>query len=793
MRKALFLLLLLLLALPLTAHAQSTSIPCGDVTSGGELPDIDEINTRNGNVVSGTLYTVSEQVRMPAGAQGAAPKDLKCYPQWVRAYTNTAPASWNPPASVISYPKPGPTLRAKVGDVMNLTFLNMIDAAKFPNSDEGCDKSSVYPGTSGDELPNCFAESVFTNVHYHGTHTSPNSTADNVFLTVRPSPRDPKNNNVPLILPSNVASDFGAFFRQCNAQLLPATTPKMFPINWKQDLTPDLQNLLMGYVKQYGMPGWFDKNTKLINDNYWPQYFVGAYPYCFNLPKYTPGDNSVNALRMGQAPGTHWYHAHKHGSTTSNVMNGMTGLFIIEGEYDETIRKFYGANFREKLMVLQQLGSVPSMVAPTRANLDNNFVVNGRYQAVLKMPGNSVMMWRMANTSANAGAFFRSPDPGGLQWKQLAVDGVQLSPRNYITRPNNFLLASGNRIDLLVKAPAFKAGGDNKYNVIIYSTFDPSDRPPQKPNAPQLTLLTVEVTANGPNMEFMKESEAPKLPEFLRDVTDVNDFPEEQKFQTVSRNTDPPKTPTGTNQQINGKLYDGTVGATGKLNHNAEWKISNEATGMAHPFHIHVNPFQLTEFFSPGSYIDGGAIPASARASVTKDSAVVSGSADSDFQSWFRVGDIINIAGGQGGTILTIPERTSMTLAQPATATVSNAIYTRLIPQYTVDAATIRPGQCYLDPKDKETWKPCDKVEPEPAMQRVWWDVFPIPSNKTFTTSAGTSVPIPGYFKMRTRFADFPGYFVLHCHILSHEDRGMMTVVEVTPGTPPKKSPYEHH
>jgi FtsP/CotA-like multicopper oxidase with cupredoxin domain len=32
---------------------------------------------------------------------------------------------------------------------------------------------------------------------------------------------------------------------------------------------------------------------------------------------------------------------------------------------------------------------------------------------------------------------------------------------------------------------------------------------------------------------------------------------------------------------------------------------------------------------------------------------------------------------------------------------------------------------------------------------------------------------------MRTRFADFPGVFVLHCHILAHEDRGMMTIVSV--------------
>jgi FtsP/CotA-like multicopper oxidase with cupredoxin domain len=32
---------------------------------------------------------------------------------------------------------------------------------------------------------------------------------------------------------------------------------------------------------------------------------------------------------------------------------------------------------------------------------------------------------------------------------------------------------------------------------------------------------------------------------------------------------------------------------------------------------------------------------------------------------------------------------------------------------------------------------------------------------------------------IRTRFTDFPGKFVFHCHILNHEDNGMMAVAEV--------------
>ena len=32
---------------------------------------------------------------------------------------------------------------------------------------------------------------------------------------------------------------------------------------------------------------------------------------------------------------------------------------------------------------------------------------------------------------------------------------------------------------------------------------------------------------------------------------------------------------------------------------------------------------------------------------------------------------------------------------------------------------------------------------------------------------------------IRMRFTDFTGKFVFHCHILNHEDNGMMAVVEV--------------
>jgi FtsP/CotA-like multicopper oxidase with cupredoxin domain len=55
--------------------------------------------------------------------------------------------------------------------------------------------------------------------------------------------------------------------------------------------------------------------------------------------------------------------------------------------------------------------------------------------------------------------------------------------------------------------------------------------------------------------------------------------------------------------------------------------------------------------------------------------------------------------------------------------------------------------------------------------------------------AAGQPIQVPGYFKMRSRFVDYPGQYVIHCHILAHEDRGMMTIVEVAP----LRTPYSHH
>ena len=856
---ALFLAAALSLLLAANAWAQAkppaNAFDCGTTITGQALATIPEIQAADG-MLSGTLYTVSEQQKMTTPKNGIG-SDPYCFPQWVRAYRRSAPTNWNPTSQQLTNPMPGPTLRARVGDIVALTFLNVIDASKFPGTDDNrCDQvgqgGSIYPGTAGtgkdpDTYPDCFAGSVYTNVHYHGTHTNPNSTGDNVFLQIRPSPRKTDGTNAPVITAESVRPAFSEFYNACRQELKTATGPKMWPRVWS-DLPSSTQSALLDPLKQYA-PEWWTINQKLIANGDFPQYYAGAFPYCFKLPEFkaaeatTPDDPDAHTahtrgagesevdeakaptrpLLMGQAPGTHWYHAHKHGSTTINVMNGMTGAFIIEGEYDDALNAYYGAGWSRKqpTLVVQQLGGVPGLMTGAGGGPGPDFSVNGQLRPVITMPANSVQMWRIANTAGRAGIYFPAPVAGKngkkLEWRQLAQDGVQFTDFNYARSGDKpFLLSSGNRADLLVKAPAFDTakGATNTYDVLVYNTVDPSDRPPRKPNAASVTLVTVKVTKNT-NTEKGFLPNMPEQPAFLANIAD-REISGTKTINFASSPLGPPvagaKFPS--QHTIDGKKFDGELGVVVALNRAEEWKIVNEtyppgnSNWIAHPFHIHINPFQITEIFDPNAVLssnDGPGtisltrIPAPTPAPTTPpegNQSTING-VGTNFRRDFRVGDWIWIDSKTDGDATIGPSMISFIDSETESMIIDNApgaggttiapgaTYKIVVPLYTIDRVNpIRPGQCLVDPDDP---KPCGvTVPPE---ERVWWDVFAIPSGSTMVDGAGKTHNVPGHFKMRSRFVDYSGYYVIHCHILAHEDRGMMTVVEVAP----LQTPYSHH
>ncbi|HXT16356.1 MAG TPA: multicopper oxidase domain-containing protein [Gemmatimonadaceae bacterium] len=708
------------------------------------IPEIKSVDKH----LRATLKLV-DGVRTMWGSTG----DNRCATQNLRYFMGYDPAHRTPwPTG--PEPIPGPTFRAQVGDLVEITFFNQINVNNFAGSldhaDMGdmsaCDQYStstsrsqsrmIYGGSSGpDSMPNCLHGSSTTNIHFHGTHTTPSTTGDNVLLFIRPSLRSKSG----VFSPSETQVDamLAGFYSTCEAKGPPTNWAQM-PVAWRT-----LQkNLIQTYDKTapyQGKNGALPASMRLwpvdsmeIARGLWPQYQLGANPYCFPLPNYNPA-----TMRMGQAPGTHWYHAHKHGSTALNVANGMTGAFIIEGQYDVDLHRYY-PNLVERVLMLQQLSTAPfplttpSTRGPGAAR--PQISVNGRLDPVVTMRPGEVQLWRTINGAFRDAVEFmytqgppaqnrrlcdsvNAPATNPVQWRQIAQDGVQFSLANYQqvgTANAKVNLAPANRADFLVSAPS--QPGTYTVCIVRNSALFVQPGAPAPPDRPSV-LLTVNVTGNAivPAQTFIPDAQFPTFPPFLTDIT-PGEIKNHRELVFGPGNS-----------TINGKMFqDTTVDQAMLLNTAEEWVVKNQANDKSHPFHIHINPFQIIEMFEPNA-----------------------------------------------------PE-------------------------------ALNPSSpCYVNPADTTTFKPCATRQPKAPW--VWWDTFAIPTGRQVTLSCtkledcpaqlrpftecttqnGTTTCvefIPGWFKMRSRFVDFTGMYVLHCHILIHEDRGMMQLIEVVPST----TPYRH-
>lgn len=671
---------------PPRALAQGSG--CGDVSGG--LIKLGEVRSRGGKLraimsTRSKVWNVGDQ-----GANQAVAERALRYFQAKDA--DSGNVIW-PPVDC-PRPVPGPTLRARVGDRVEITFLNHIDVRDFPKTgidrgdkfppgdNRGCDVLFfdgpgviAYPGLTGDAAANCFHGSSTTNIHFHGTHVTPDGLGDNVLLQLRPDLS---------IDEKYVQGDFQKIF----AAGPPATWADL-PQSWRQTQI----GLLQKYDKDASLPvenRLWPPTEERINAGLWPQYQVGAYAYCYDIPKYTEdAQGRPLGYRMGQCPGTHWYHAHKHGSTAINVMNGMVGAFIIEGEgYDDALAGLY-PNLRdtEKVMVIHNIGDRPNMA---KGNITLNIfygapslLVNGQLHPTVTMQPGEVQLWRMINATIKHVTTVLAFD-SGPEIRQIAQDGVQFSADNYAAQPIlNFQgtgksrpasFAPGNRMDILVKAPMSPG-------TFVFKLGDTSD--PVNPGNP-IGIFTLRVEGNANAMAFPTHDNYPSFPPFLKDITASDVEPSATnpaKRRSLEFGWQPNKNAPGPDgavapsYMINKKKFSGDYDQEIALNAVEEWTLTNTTAQIAHPFHIHINPFQVVEIFDPNA---------------------------------------------------PTPETKSY----------------------------------------------------KPSGNHIWQDVIAIPP-ATFKPDG--SVDQPGRVTIRHRFVDFVGSYVLHCHMLAHEDRGMMQLVRVAP------------
>jgi len=621
---------------------QSAVIPASCPGGGNELIEPTVLSATN-HVLSTTFDVVQETRQVPVYTQNPDKT-------WTCTMTSFNLRMYKDPVSgVAKYPGPTLMLRRATdttpGDSFSVLLQNHL-----PLSDERCvwSKGNCGPCSDPNNSPQCCNDTTepngmncmhgdnTTNLHFHGTHVSPQSPQDFVLLQLQPYGSDGK-----------------------------------------------------------AMHGEDSGDIK-----------VGEFQY------------AVNPIGTRQSEGTHWYHPHKHGSTALQVGNGMAGAVIIKGPFDDWLEAQYNNRLREKVLVVQNIHDLNFASVNTVTPIP---LINGQLTPQITMYKGEIQRWRFVNANIDADSQleidFNGVDDDAVQAKQIQMDGVQFSPRNYYCQPLTdatpcdgqqsdlkFMFSPGNRADFLVKAP----GSIGKF-IVPYEVFgaveNQGTRPQLDPRGgsksgrkvtisrmraaldaiapgttqPALMSINVIDCPAGMDCAMKFPDTLPDLPSFLSPIV-PNRPVQNVQFQVLnsSGKFQPNPAPAGVfgiwvkgqNNDQQQQFDDTCAAFTEPLDPNGgeEWHVSQNGNRKGKPFHvfhIHTNPFQVVS--------------------------------TADFN----------------GKKITYPEP-------------------------------------------------------------IWQDSITLPNNTNPTDPNNPSTMVV----LRQRFEDYTGPYVLHCHFLGHEDRGMMVTVQ---------------
>ncbi len=306
----------------------------------------------------------------------------------------------------------------------------------------------------------------------------------------------------------------------------------------------------------------------------------------------TPQDNIFLAIEPGQSfefgyqipgnhpPGTYWYHPHVHGSAAVQVMGGMAGALIVEGDIDRVPEV---AAARDIVVLFSQLrtgldGTMPSLsnesafIAATAPTV--TWCVNGVANPTLTARRGEVVRLRLLNASSNTAV---PVTLAGHQMLPISRDGNSLATLQLV---DSLLMAPGNRYDVLVQV-----GAPGTYELTNLA-FNQGGAPPL--TAGEVQLLTLVVTESA--------EPAMQLPTTLTGVT--FNPPVQDSELTGRRSLTFEERPANSVFTLGEFLIDGRkfnplrTDQVVQLGAVEEWTIFNTSTGY-HPFHIHINPFQI--------------------------------------------------------------------------------------------------------------------------------------------------------------------------------------------------------
>ena len=259
-------------------------------------------------------------------------------------------------------------------------------------------------------------------------------------------------------------------------------------------------------------------------------------------------------IPLDHPPGFYWYHPHAHGMSSAQVSAGLAGAIVVTGGLDDLPAI---AGVKERLLVLQG----PFLDAGGTLQ----YLVNGQINPKIDIRPGETQRWRIVNVSANG---FFNLQLAKHQFNQIATDG---NPLPELTSTNIMLLGPGERVEVLVQG---SAAGIYELRSIAWAVDVPSQA--------QSEFLVATMVSSGEAVEPME------LPTTLIDREDFSTSPiDGQRVITFQENAAAP------NFAIDGKAFvEDRVDQTVLLGTLEEWVIRNDSPEW-HPFHIHVNDFQV--------------------------------------------------------------------------------------------------------------------------------------------------------------------------------------------------------
>jgi len=567
----------------------------------------------------------------------------------------------------------GPTIRMSPGDTLKVDLHNNLPV------DPTCPEVTKEHNT-----PNCFN---ITNLHTHGFHVSPKDNSDNVFLEVKPQK--------------------------------------------SQD-------------------------------------------YKFELPADHPA-------------GTFWYHSHRHGSTALQVSSGMEGALIVRGtrtyadkakngiaDIDTVLKQTGGKKVTERIALFQQVQysclddkDARTWKCSEPGNKDNvgrieqfngqftGWQASGRYTTInglvqpnVPVHAGQIYRWRLIHSGVRETIALRITKGRPMTQSTLLMASKGISPENEVAWTSKNCLLNQNipQFEFAVDGLTRRAMVQKTVNILqpgyrsdiltvfpekgVYCVLDDSLAPASEINSVALTpedapvepkdrrlLALVIVQGEGKvdvvNLKSYIGQELyngnPELPKAVRD--DLREL----KIAEFSPHAELPASkdnglqkaifnirtsPAPTKFEVNDEPFKANrIDHLLKLGTTDDWDLSSKLAN--HPFHIHVNPFEIISITKPVNGPDGK---------------------PTDEQE-----SIFDASGH-------CTELDLMNNGKPAPD-----------PQY------------------------CDQI-----------GVF----RDTIFVKNGYHIHV------RMKYETFDGDFVLHCHILDHEDQGMMQNVRIEDPAHPMKTPF---